>query len=128
EAAPRDVRHQLVAIAEVPIRRRRADAGPARGFSKGEARGPFFGDQFERGTHQGLLQIAVVIPALAAAALPVHVKSIYITATWPSMVNRRPYPDRPSSRREAASESGAPCRQTQRQRGPSPRSASRRRA
>ena len=52
----------------MPIGRGRADAGPARGFGEGEAGRALLGDQFQRGAHQRLLQIAVVIAARPAAA------------------------------------------------------------
>ena len=64
EAAPRDVGHQFVAVAEMAIRRGGADAGPARRFGEGEAGGALLGNQFEGGANQRLLQIAVVVAAL----------------------------------------------------------------
>ena len=51
----------------MPVRRRRADAGHARGIGKGEAGRALLGDQPEGSLQQGFLQIAVVIAALGAA-------------------------------------------------------------
>ena len=67
EAAQRDAGQKLVAVAEMPIRRRRAHAGPARRFGKGEAGRPLLRDQFERGAKQRFFQIAVVIAARASS-------------------------------------------------------------
>ena len=82
EAAQRDVGEQRVAVAVMPVGRGRAHARPARGVGKGEAGRTFFGDQFERGAHQGFLQIAVVIAARAARHVLPHlmVNSFYIKA------------------------------------------------
>ena len=71
EAALGDIGHQRVAIAEMPVGRRGADAGLARGFGKREAGGALFGDQIERGLDQGFPQVAMVIAAPPAAAVPV---------------------------------------------------------
>jgi len=65
EAAPRHIAHELVAIAEMPVGRRRADPGPARRLSEGEAGGPLLRDQFQRRVNQGLFQVAVVVAARA---------------------------------------------------------------
>ena len=74
EAAQRHTRHQLVTVAEMPIGRRRADAGKARGLGEGEARRALLGDQLQRGADQRLAQIAVMIAArlvaLASSSLP----------------------------------------------------------
>src|SRR5262249_17874144 len=51
---------------------------PACRLGKGEARRPLLRDQLERRPHQGLLEIAVVIAALAAVLLPAHVNDLYI--------------------------------------------------
>ena len=77
EAAPRDVGEQLVAVAEMAVRRGRADAGPARRIGKGEPRRPFLGDQLERGADQRFLEVAVVIAARTFR--PAHVKGVYMT-------------------------------------------------
>ena len=63
EAAQRDARHQLVAVAEMPIGRRRADAGQARRLGEGEAGRALLGDQLQRRVDQRLVQIAVMIAA-----------------------------------------------------------------
>ena len=82
ESAQRDIGQQIVAVAEVAIRRRRADAGPARGIGKGEAGGALLRNQFEGGTHERFAQIAVVIAARAMPVVlrPAHVNSFYISA------------------------------------------------
>ena len=67
EAAPRHIGHQLVAVAEMAIGCRRADAGRTRRFGESEARGPLFGDERESGADQRLAEIAVVIAAPARA-------------------------------------------------------------
>ena len=80
EAAPRDIGQQLVAVAEMAVGRRRADAGPARGLGEGEARRALLGDQFQRRADQRLLEIAVVVAARtrrAAVFGPAHVKSLH---------------------------------------------------
>ena len=71
EAAPRHVGHQGVAVAEMAVGRRRADAGVARGLGEGETCGPFLADQVEGGLDQGLPQVAVMVAAPPAAAVPV---------------------------------------------------------
>ena len=74
EALLRDAGKQLVTIAEMAIRRCRADTGRARSFGEGETSRPLVRDQIERGLHQRFFQIAVVVTALAAAAtlVPAH--------------------------------------------------------
>src|SRR5262249_2703776 len=66
EAALRHVDHEGVAIAKMPVGRRRADARRTRGFREGEAGRPVPLDQIERRPDQRLLEVAVMIPALAA--------------------------------------------------------------
>jgi hypothetical protein len=77
-----DAREEFVPVAEVTVRRRRADAGRARGLGEGEAGRSFLGDQVERCLQQRLFQVAVVVSAFAAAAIPIsapaHVKGYYI--------------------------------------------------
>src|SRR5262249_11068750 len=51
EAAPRHIDQKLVAVAEMPVGRRRAHSGKARSLGEGEARGAFFGNELERGAH-----------------------------------------------------------------------------
>ena len=63
EAAPGDVGEQRVAVAEMPVRRRRADPGPARRVGEGEPGRSLLRDQVERGADQRLAQIAVMIAA-----------------------------------------------------------------
>ncbi len=65
EAAPRDVGHQRVAVAEMAVRRGGADAGSARGVREGEACRPLLGDEIERRRDERLAQIAVMIAAPA---------------------------------------------------------------
>ena len=68
ETAPRDIGDQRVAVAKMPVGRRRADPGRARRVGKGEPGWAFLRDQVERGVDQRLAQIAVVIaPPLAGA-------------------------------------------------------------
>ena len=79
---------ELVAVAEMPIGRGRTDARPARGFCEGEPGRPLLGDQLERGAHQRLFQIAVMVAARAAfpfVTSPAHVNSIYIVASESSI-------------------------------------------
>ena len=78
----------------MPIRRRRADAGKARGLRERESGRPFSGDQFQRGADQRLAQIAVMIAArrIALAAIilaPTHVKDTYIRWAEKSMFPAR---------------------------------------
>ena len=72
---------QFVAVAEMPVRRRGADARHARGIGKGEAGRPLFRDQIERCLQQRLFQIAVMVAALGAAIFlaPAHVKGFYMS-------------------------------------------------
>src|ERR1700722_19442902 len=91
EAAQRHTRHQLVAVAEMPIGRRRADPGKAGGFGESEAGCPLGRDQLERCADQRLAQVAVMITArrIGLAGLvfpPTHVKSPYIMAVKVSML------------------------------------------
>jgi hypothetical protein len=68
------------------IRRSRADAGRARGIGKGEAARPLLSDQLDRGTHQGFLQVAMVIAArLTSTVFPAHVKGLYMSREPTSM-------------------------------------------
>ena len=69
---------QFVAVAKMPVGRRRADAGHARGIGEGEPGRALLRDQVERRLQQRLLQIAVVIAALGAALVlaPAHVKRL----------------------------------------------------
>src|SRR6478735_5824270 len=83
---------QLVAIAKMPIGRGRTDARRARRLRKGKAARPLFGDQVERGPHQGLLEIAVMIAAWRC--LPAHVNGLYIRPGLPSMRSDVESPDR----------------------------------
>src|SRR5262249_57016964 len=83
EAAAGDIGQQLVAIAKVPIGRRRADPRPARGFREGEAGGPFLGDQFEGGADQRLFQVAMMVAARSLPP-PTPVKGLYMTPGTPS--------------------------------------------
>ena len=77
EALARHVGQQRLAIAEVTVGRRRADARRTRGVGEGEAGRALFLDQLARGLDQRLAQIAVVIGALGST-FPTHVKGVYI--------------------------------------------------
>ncbi len=81
ETALGDAGKQFVAVAKVTVGGCGADARHARGIGKGEAAGPFFGNQSERCLQQRLLQIAVMIAALGAALFlaPAHVKGFYMS-------------------------------------------------
>ncbi len=70
EAAARDVGHQRVAIAEMAVGSGGAHARLPRGLGEGEAGRPLLGDEVEGGIHQGFPQVAVVIAAPPAAAVP----------------------------------------------------------
>src|SRR5205814_10701947 len=72
---------QFLAITEMPVRRRRADAGHPRGIGEGETGRTLFGDQAECRLQQRLFQIAVMVAALGAARFlaPAHVKGFYMS-------------------------------------------------
>ena len=91
KAAQRHARQQFVAVAEVPVRRRRTDPRPARGLGKGEAGRPFLRDQLQRGTQQCFLQIAVVVAARGFFLFlgPSHVNAIYMSPAGSSMMLER---------------------------------------
>jgi len=84
EAAPRHVDQEIVAVTEMPVRRRRAHARRARRFREREAARPFLRNEIERRLDQRFFQVAVVIAARAAVARPAHVKGFYITRGRPS--------------------------------------------
>jgi len=93
EAALGDAGEQLVAVAEVTVRRGGADAGHARGIGKGKAGRALLPDQVERGLQQRFAQIAVMIAALAALILvfaPAHVKDFYMSWLQKSLVLQVP--------------------------------------
>ena len=77
EPAQRHTGEQFIAVAKMPVGRGRTDAGGASRLRKGEATGPLLGDEVERGPHQGLLEVAVVIAA--RRCLPAHVNNLYMT-------------------------------------------------
>src|SRR4029079_16665065 len=85
EASPSDIGEQRVAIAKMPVGRRRADASPARGFGEGETRRSLFGDKFKRGAHQGFLEVAMVIAARSVTSAPFHVNGINMSPVGASM-------------------------------------------
>ena len=65
----------------MPVGRSRADAGDARGISKGETGRAFLGDQIKGRLQQRLFQIAMMIAAFGAALFffaPAHVKGFYM--------------------------------------------------
>src|SRR5262252_10066183 len=80
KAPQRHVGQQFIAVAEMPVRRSRADASKSRRLCKGEPGGPLAGDQIERCTDQRLLQVTVVVTAGRGTVvlIPCHVKGIYI--------------------------------------------------
>jgi hypothetical protein len=85
EAAPRHIDQQFVAVAKMPVGRRRTHSRPASSFREGEAGRSLLRDQFQRRADQGLFQIAMVIAAGASAMPgPAHVKSVYMTRGEPS--------------------------------------------
>src|SRR5262249_28432986 len=82
EAAACYVDQQLVAVAKMPVGRRRAHSCPASSFREGEAGGALLRDQFQRRGDQGLFQIAMVVAAgtwTYAFSGPAHVKGSYMT-------------------------------------------------
>ena len=94
KTALRDAGKQFVAIAKMPVGRRRADAGHARGIGERKSGRAFFRDQPERRLQQRLFQIAVMIAALGAALFlaPAHVKGFYMSRAqrslgWPRLRN-----------------------------------------
>ena len=134
KAAPRHVGQQLVAVAKMPVGRRRADPRPARRFREGKAGRTLLRDQFQRGADQGLLEIAVVIAAgtrTSALPGPAHVKGLYMTragASNPSLLARRwaalrsrSGPDRRAWRSAALWGSAAPGRRRRRPPAHAPR-------
>ena len=79
EAKARDLAHQLLAVAEVPVGRGRADTGQARGLGDGEAGWPLLADQAQRRLDQRFAQVSVMISAASRAAwLKAHVMKVYI--------------------------------------------------
>jgi hypothetical protein len=80
EPAQRHLGEQCVGVAEMPVWRRRAYAGQARCLGDGEAGMALCRDQRQRGFHQRLAQIAVVVTATLKPALgrPAHVTTFYI--------------------------------------------------
>ena len=68
EAALGDVGHQVVAVAEMAIRRGWADTRSACCLGDREAAGALFPDQPKRGLNEGFAQVAVMIAATFAAA------------------------------------------------------------
>ena len=70
EAAPGEFGEQGVAVAEMPVRCRRADASGAGEFGEGEAGQATLGDQAQRRLDQGFAQVAVMV----AVAPETHVK------------------------------------------------------
>src|ERR1700722_5163997 len=69
----------------MPVRRGRADSGPARRVGEGEPRRPFLCDQVERRVDQRFAQIAVMVAApfplrfVRGLPRPSHVKEPYMT-------------------------------------------------
>ena len=92
EPAPRHVRHQVVAVAEVSVGRARAHAGRARGFRHGESCRPLVGDQLERAADQRLAQVAVVIAASALVSRPSHVTRSYMNRRRDEIGDRKAVP------------------------------------
>ena len=72
EAVARDFGQQSGAVAEMPVRRGRADADRAGDFREAEAGRAALGDQVERGVDQRLAQVAVVVALAARLAGPAH--------------------------------------------------------
>src|SRR5262245_34018580 len=74
EALACHVRHQGIAVAEMAIGRRRADAGLPGCLGEGEAGGTLLRNEVEGGADQRLTQVAVMIAAPPAAAVsgPAH--------------------------------------------------------
>src|SRR5262249_52864211 len=79
EAAPRHVDQEIVAVAEMPVRRGRTDARPARGLGEREPGRPLAGDQVERRLDQRLLEVPVMVAARTLVIPPAHVKDIYMS-------------------------------------------------
>ena len=80
EAALGNIGHQRVAIAEVAVGRGRADAGLARGLGEGEPRRALLGNQIERSVDQRFAQVAVMIAAPPAAAVPCQFMGWFLAA------------------------------------------------
>ena len=72
ETAQRDVGHERVAVAEMPVGRGRADPGSPRGLGEGEPRWSLLGNQIQRRADQRFAQVAVMVAAPPAAARPTH--------------------------------------------------------
>src|SRR5262249_40862166 len=89
EALACHVRHQGIAVAEMAIGRRRADAGLPGRLGKGEAGGTLLRNEVEGGADQRLAQIAVMIaaPPTAAVSGPAHAPGL--AHSGPGDINRR---------------------------------------
>jgi hypothetical protein len=67
----RDLRHQGLPAAEMPVQGRRADADEPRRVDEGEAADAALGDEAPRRLDQRLLEVAVVVaPPIRAAPMP----------------------------------------------------------
>src|SRR5262245_21091237 len=90
EALACHVRHQGIAVAEMAIGRRRADAGLPGCLGEGEAGGTLLRNEVEGGADQRLTQVAVMIAAPPAAAVsgPAHAPGL--AHSGPGDINPRP--------------------------------------
>ena len=83
EAKARNLGHQLLAVAEMTIGRRGADACGTGGLGNREAGRSLLTDKAQRALDERLSQIAMMISATPRAAmLPIHVKKIYMAGLF----------------------------------------------
>src|SRR5208337_1638630 len=82
EPKARHLGHQFLPIAEMTIRRSRADACRTGGLGNRETSRPLLADKAQSALNESLPQIAMMISAPPGAAmLPAHVRKIYMA--WP---------------------------------------------
>lgn len=83
EAKPCDIRHQVVAVAEMPVGRGRANAGKARRIGDREACRAFLGYKLEHAENERFAQVSMMVAAPAswptAIFRPTHVMNLYMT-------------------------------------------------
>src|SRR5262245_1006770 len=78
KALARHIRHQGIAVAEMAVGRRRADAGLPGRFGEGETGGTLLRNEVKCSADQRLAQVAVVVAATPAAAVsgPAHKRDL----------------------------------------------------
>ena len=84
EAIAGDLGEQRVAVAEMAVGRRGADAGKPRRLGETEPDRPMLLDELAGGLEQDLFQVAVVIGARPALIIGAHVKGFYMKPPIPT--------------------------------------------